>query len=65
MQLFVIVTTVILMAGLTVFIARTQVGRAIATSLDLEGDVDDGHRRRPGDRRHVPHRLGVEALPAS
>ena len=37
MQLFVIVTTVILMAGLTVFIARTQVGRAMrATSFDLE-----------------------------
>ena len=37
MQLFVIVTTVILMVGLTVFIARTQVGRAMrATSFDLE-----------------------------
>ena len=37
MQLFVIVTTVILMAGLTIFIARTQVGRAMrATSFDLE-----------------------------
>ena len=29
MQLFVIVTTVCLMAALTVFIARTQVGRAM------------------------------------
>jgi len=37
MQLFVIVTTVILMIGLTIFIARTQVGRAMrATSFDLE-----------------------------
>ncbi len=37
MQLFVIVTTVVLMAALTVFIARTQVGRAMrATSFDLE-----------------------------
>jgi branched-chain amino acid transport system permease protein len=37
MQLFVIVTTVCLMVALTVFIARTQVGRAMrATSFDLE-----------------------------
>jgi branched-chain amino acid transport system permease protein len=37
MQLFVIVTTVVLMIGLTIFIARTQVGRAMrATSFDLE-----------------------------
>jgi len=37
MQLFVIVTTVVLMAGLTIFVARTQVGRAMrATSFDLE-----------------------------
>ncbi len=37
MQLFVIVTTVCLMAALAVFIARTQVGRAMrATSFDLE-----------------------------
>jgi branched-chain amino acid transport system permease protein len=37
MQLFVIVTTVVLMVGLTIFIARTQVGRAMrATSFDLE-----------------------------
>jgi branched-chain amino acid transport system permease protein len=37
MQLFVIVTTVCLMAALTIFIARTQVGRAMrATSFDLE-----------------------------
>jgi branched-chain amino acid transport system permease protein len=37
MQLFVIVTTVCLMVALTVFIARTQVGRAMrATSYDLE-----------------------------
>jgi branched-chain amino acid transport system permease protein len=37
MQLFVIVATVVLMAALTVFIARTQVGRAMrATSFDLE-----------------------------
>jgi branched-chain amino acid transport system permease protein len=37
MQLFVIVTTVCLMAALTVFVARTQVGRAMrATSFDLE-----------------------------
>jgi branched-chain amino acid transport system permease protein len=35
MQLFVIVTTVVLMVGLTIFIARTQVGRAMrATSFD-------------------------------
>ena len=37
MQLFVIVTTVCLMAALTIFIARTQIGRAMrATSFDLE-----------------------------
>jgi branched-chain amino acid transport system permease protein len=37
MQLFVIVVTVCLMVALTVFIARTQVGRAMrATSFDLE-----------------------------
>jgi branched-chain amino acid transport system permease protein len=37
MQLFVIVTTVVLMAALTIFIARTQIGRAMrATSFDLE-----------------------------
>jgi branched-chain amino acid transport system permease protein len=37
MQLFVIVTTVCLMVALTIFIARTQVGRAMrATSFDLE-----------------------------
>jgi branched-chain amino acid transport system permease protein len=37
MQLFVIVSTVILMVGLTIFIARTQIGRAMrATSFDLE-----------------------------
>jgi branched-chain amino acid transport system permease protein len=37
MQLFVIITTVLLMVGLTIFIARTQVGRAMrATSFDLE-----------------------------
>ena len=37
MQLFVIVTTAVLMIGLTIFIARTQVGRAMrATSFDLE-----------------------------
>jgi branched-chain amino acid transport system permease protein len=37
MQLFVISTTVLLMVGLTIFIARTQVGRAMrATSFDLE-----------------------------
>jgi branched-chain amino acid transport system permease protein len=37
MQLFVIVTTVCLMVALAVFIARTQVGRAMrATSFDLE-----------------------------
>ncbi|MGH3065805.1 MAG: branched-chain amino acid ABC transporter permease, partial [Gaiellaceae bacterium] len=37
MQLFVIVTTICLMVALTIFIARTQVGRAMrATSFDLE-----------------------------
>jgi branched-chain amino acid transport system permease protein len=37
MQLFVIVTTVCLMAALTIFVARTQTGRAMrATSFDLE-----------------------------
>ena len=37
MQLFVIVTTVVLMVALTVFVARTQIGRAMrATSFDLE-----------------------------
>jgi branched-chain amino acid transport system permease protein len=37
MQVFVIVLTVILMAALTIFVARTQVGRAMrATSFDLE-----------------------------
>lgn len=37
MQVFVIVLTVILMLGLTIFVARTQVGRAMrATSFDLE-----------------------------
>jgi branched-chain amino acid transport system permease protein len=37
MQVFVIVLTVVLMAALTVFVARTQVGRAMrATSFDLE-----------------------------
>jgi len=37
MQLFVITTTVCLMVALTIFIARTQVGRAMrATSFDLE-----------------------------
>jgi branched-chain amino acid transport system permease protein len=37
MQIFVIVTTVVLMVGLTIFVARTQVGRAMrATSFDLE-----------------------------
>ncbi|HET7743158.1 MAG TPA: branched-chain amino acid ABC transporter permease [Gaiellaceae bacterium] len=37
MQLFVIVTTVVLMLGLTLFVARTQIGRAMrATSFDLE-----------------------------
>ena len=37
MQLFVIATTVCLMVALTIFIARTQVGRAMrATSFDLE-----------------------------
>ncbi|MDH5280405.1 MAG: branched-chain amino acid ABC transporter permease, partial [Thermoleophilia bacterium] len=37
MQIFVIVLTVILMLGLTIFVARTQVGRAMrATSFDLE-----------------------------
>ena len=37
MQVFVIVLTVIFMAALTIFVARTQVGRAMrATSFDLE-----------------------------
>ena len=37
MQVFVIVLTVVLMAALTIFVARTQVGRAMrATSFDLE-----------------------------
>jgi branched-chain amino acid transport system permease protein len=37
MQVFVIVVTVVLMLGLTIFVARTQVGRAMrATSFDLE-----------------------------
>ena len=37
MQLFVITTTVCLMVALTIFIARTQVGRAMrATSFDIE-----------------------------
>ena len=37
MQLFVIVTTLCLMVALTIFVARTQVGRAMrATSFDLE-----------------------------
>jgi branched-chain amino acid transport system permease protein len=37
MQLFVIVTTVCLMVALTIFVARTQTGRAMrATSFDLE-----------------------------
>jgi branched-chain amino acid transport system permease protein len=37
MQLFVIVSTAVLMVGLTIFIARTQIGRAMrATSFDLE-----------------------------
>jgi branched-chain amino acid transport system permease protein len=37
MQVFVIVVTALLMVGLTVFVARTQVGRAMrATSFDLE-----------------------------
>jgi branched-chain amino acid transport system permease protein len=37
MQLFVIVTTVCLMVALAIFVARTQVGRAMrATSFDLE-----------------------------
>jgi branched-chain amino acid transport system permease protein len=37
MQLFVIVTAVLLMVALTVFVARTQIGRAMrATSFDLE-----------------------------
>jgi branched-chain amino acid transport system permease protein len=37
MQLFVIVTSAILMVALTIFVARTQIGRAMrATSFDLE-----------------------------
>lgn len=37
MQLFVIVTTALLMLALTLFVARTQIGRAMrATSFDLE-----------------------------
>jgi branched-chain amino acid transport system permease protein len=37
MQVFVVVVTVFLMLGLTIFVARTQVGRAMrATSFDLE-----------------------------
>src|SRR3990172_3283609 len=37
MQVFVIVVTALLMVGLTIFVARTQVGRAMrATSFDLE-----------------------------
>ena len=37
MQLFVIVTTALLMVALTIFVARTQIGRAMrATSFDLE-----------------------------
>jgi len=37
MQIFVIVVTAVLMLGLTIFVARTQVGRAMrATSFDLE-----------------------------
>ena len=37
LQVFVIVTTVVLMVALTVFVARTQIGRAMrATSFDLE-----------------------------
>lgn len=37
MQLFVIVTTAVLMVALTIFVARTQIGRAMrATSFDLE-----------------------------
>jgi branched-chain amino acid transport system permease protein len=37
MQVFVVVVTALLMVGLTIFVARTQVGRAMrATSFDLE-----------------------------
>jgi branched-subunit amino acid ABC-type transport system permease component len=52
MQLFVITTTVCLMVALTIFVARTQVGRAMrATSFDLEAASMMGYQRRPSHRR--------------
>ena len=59
-QIIVVVGTIVLMIALTLFVQRTQTGQGDARGLVRpRGGGDDGHRRRPRDRRDVLHRLGA------
>ena len=63
-QIIVVVGTIVLMVALTLFVNRTQLGRAMrADLLRPPGGRDDGHRRQPRDRRDLLHRLGARRAP--
>ena len=57
-QIIVVAGTIILVVALTYFVQRTQTGQGDARGVVRPGGgVDDGHRRRPRDRRDLLHRL--------
>ena len=59
-QIIVVVGTIVLMVALTLFVSRTQLGRAMRADLVRPpGGRDDGDRRQPRDRGDVLHRLGA------
>ena len=50
-QLLAVLTAIGLMVALTIFVARSRLGKAMRCDLLRPGGgVDDGDRRRPGDR---------------
>ena len=56
-QVFVAVVTIPLMVGLTLFVSRTQPGKAMrATAQDPDTAGADGHQHQPDHRAHVPDR---------